>query len=713
MVVMIQKSSGRFEMIEGNDWNDSSYRNDFIEDVPVQFYKNIDVIAAEGVEIHKVSATAIARKRPISNSIIQEQLVVDVDNILAKKLASPLVLDILNKLPLVQANINVFTLRGKLDNIPEGIMVSEINMIEMGEISSFAIGYDLLTNKEKDNLKKLLNSTKDGGFILSREQRNTSWNRFYKNSNYLQASLRCLAHRGGFLDTGNFDFAANNQLSNRTFVKSISIQDVLLDQIMKTNDENEICSIFNKLIRENVIKLIIRTAFDKDQVEKVFRFMANGKHVGKILIKIHQESEPLNTRILAELSYVCIPIKSYIILSGLGSFGLDLVDWLILRNAQNIIISSRNGIKYGYQHMRIKLWKLYDVNMNILSPVDGIFKLLDLNFAKLMEKNNKPTDDSNLNETETNQILSITNMLRQFYDEILATEIAVPFKTNSVEGWDEMFFLPGIEGYADVFKTLESKIKSPATCFQFETKYELKTVEAMVNSILLITEGKVDVQIVEGNRITVLRAAEISMAINGEPFENTTLFNEYQAHMMNSITRMMFEHTYEATIDADIIPEDNRGTRTGVFTATLRANPFKFGWIKSNLGYTKLANGDSSIAKINIVCNLILEANGNVFSSLSKLGSEDIPKDVTIIGSHMTETGETLIHGGFLLLPEERNTSLHTLILQEFQLSRVLEKRPFEDFSALYINGEMQKEPSENVSDHMVCNSGAWESNPT
>nr|KAF7431540.1 hypothetical protein H0235_004464 [Vespula pensylvanica] len=29
---------------------------------------------------------------------------------------------------------------------------------------------------------------------------------------------------------------------------------------------------------------------------------------------------------------------------------------------------------------------------------------------------------------------------------------------------------------------------------------------------------------------------------------------------------MIFEHTYEATVDADIIPDDTRGTRTGVFT---------------------------------------------------------------------------------------------------------------------------------------------------
>uniref|UniRef100_A0A834UCQ7 oleoyl-[acyl-carrier-protein] hydrolase n=1 Tax=Vespula pensylvanica TaxID=30213 RepID=A0A834UCQ7_VESPE len=108
----------------------------------------------------------------------------------------------------------------------------------------------------------------------------------------------------------------------------------------------------------------------------------------------------------------------------------------------------------------------------------------NLNFAKLIEMNNKSTDNSNQNENDTNQILSITNMLRQLFGEVFSTELAIPLKTNPAEGRREIFFLPGIEGYADIFKTLESNIKSPATCFQFALNYESKTVEAMANSFL-------------------------------------------------------------------------------------------------------------------------------------------------------------------------------------------------------------------------------------
>ncbi|KAF7409679.1 hypothetical protein HZH68_004060 [Vespula germanica] len=410
-----------------------------------------------------------------------------------------------------------------------------------------------------------------------------------------QTSLRCLTNKGRFLEIGKFDLAANNHLNSKLFMKGISFHGVMLDQIMNTNDEvkYEISSIFNKLMKENAIKPIIRTVFDQDQVETALRFMAAGEHMGKVLIKISEENEPLNTPILAQPVYICIPNKSYIVLGGLGGFGLELIDWLILRNAQNIVITSRNGIKYGYQHMRINLWKSYGVNIKILvgldaadrdasevivktaidqSPVDGIFNLAvslkdklngflvqdkavvasmivaeqqnknvvnnvvdavinilgikdlnsinprtplpelgmdsmsaleikqilereyeiyftasdirNLNLDTLMEMNNNLMENNYSHKNDTYQMLSIINILKQFYDEIHSNELVIPLNTNPVEGQDEIFFLPGIEGYADAFKILESKIKSPATCFQFQTNYELKTIEAMANFVL-------------------------------------------------------------------------------------------------------------------------------------------------------------------------------------------------------------------------------------
>lgn len=49
--------------------------------------------------------------------------------------------------------------------------------------------------------------------------------------------------------------------------------------------------------------------------------------------------------------------------------GLELADWLVLRGAKKLIVTSRKGINTGYQAMRINLWKIYGVTV-IVSTAD-------------------------------------------------------------------------------------------------------------------------------------------------------------------------------------------------------------------------------------------------------------------------------------------------------------------------------------------------------
>ncbi|XP_047362640.1 fatty acid synthase-like [Vespa velutina] len=107
-----------------------------------------------------------------------------------------------------------------------------------------------------------------------------------------------------------------------------------------------------------------------------------------------------------------------------------------------------------------------------------------LNFAKLMEIENKLIGDSNRIEIITEKILFGTKILMQLIGEELSSELIISLKTNPEEDRSEIFFIPGIEGFGIIFKTLESKIKSPATCFQLGTNYGLETIEEMALSFL-------------------------------------------------------------------------------------------------------------------------------------------------------------------------------------------------------------------------------------
>lgn len=44
----------------------------------------------------------------------------------------------------------------------------------------------------------------------------------------------------------------------------------------------------------------------------------------------------------------------YVVVGGLGGFGLELADWLILRGARKIVLNSRRGVTTGYQSSRLR-----------------------------------------------------------------------------------------------------------------------------------------------------------------------------------------------------------------------------------------------------------------------------------------------------------------------------------------------------------------------
>lgn len=66
---------------------------------------------------------------------------------------------------------------------------------------------------------------------------------------------------------------------------------------------------------------------------------------------------------------------------GLGGFGLELANWLIGRGATKIVLTSRSGIRNGYQSLCVRRWKENGINVVIstsdCSTVAGTTKLLE------------------------------------------------------------------------------------------------------------------------------------------------------------------------------------------------------------------------------------------------------------------------------------------------------------------------------------------------
>ena len=64
-------------------------------------------------------------------------------------------------------------------------------------------------------------------------------------------------------------------------------------------------------------------------------------------IQVRGETSDLIERTEALPKYICNPNKSYLIVGGLGGFGLQLAQWLVSRGAKKLVLTSRSGVTNG------------------------------------------------------------------------------------------------------------------------------------------------------------------------------------------------------------------------------------------------------------------------------------------------------------------------------------------------------------------------------
>ncbi|KAJ8712849.1 hypothetical protein PYW08_008153 [Mythimna loreyi] len=219
----------------------------------------------------------------------------------------------------------------------------------------------------------------------------------------LQASVRCLAYRGRFLEIGKFDISNNTPIGMYFFLKETSFHGIMLDYIFDQtfSFRKRLQDLLLSGIENGAVRPLTYCTFEAHEVETAFRYMAAGKHIGKVIVKIRDEERsnrpvrPVVTPIDAVPRYICHENHVYVVIGGLGGFGLELADWLIMRGARKILLTSRRGITNGYQSSRLRAWASYGAEIQIsthdvttesgceemlqmalkMGPVDAVFNL--------------------------------------------------------------------------------------------------------------------------------------------------------------------------------------------------------------------------------------------------------------------------------------------------------------------------------------------------
>ncbi|XP_052131364.1 fatty acid synthase-like [Frankliniella occidentalis] len=180
----------------------------------------------------------------------------------------------------------------------------------------------------------------------------------------LQASVRCVAKHGRFLEIGKYDLSNNNPLGMALFLKNVTFHGILLDALFETTggEKEEVVRLVSEGIKSGAVRPLPVTVFTEQQTEQAFRFMASGKHIGKVLLQIRKDEgakvvKPVPKLVSAIPRTYMNPDKTYILVGGMGGFGLELAHWMVLRGAKKLVLTSRSGIRTGYQSLCVRRWR--------------------------------------------------------------------------------------------------------------------------------------------------------------------------------------------------------------------------------------------------------------------------------------------------------------------------------------------------------------------
>ena len=122
----------------------------------------------------------------------------------------------------------------------------------------------------------------------------------------LQESFNCIAPFGRFIEVGKRDLELNSSLEMGAFTRAVSFSsiDLLVLGEHKGHEINRILKDIIRLFKEKAISPVQPvTIYPLSDIEKTFRLMQAGKHMGKIVISVKPED-------LVPVSKVHLPIRS-------------------------------------------------------------------------------------------------------------------------------------------------------------------------------------------------------------------------------------------------------------------------------------------------------------------------------------------------------------------------------------------------------------------
>jgi acyl transferase domain-containing protein/SAM-dependent methyltransferase/acyl carrier protein len=155
--------------------------------------------------------------------------------------------------------------------------------------------------------------------------------------------LQCLADYGRFLEIGKRDIYGNSRIGLKPFRKNLSFMAIDLDRAMREKP-HVLANLFRQVVRdvaEKKLYALPHRVFSITNVVAAFRYMSQAKHIGKVVMTMHDRVVPAPD---SRNSLTFRPDATYLLSGGLGGFGLTVAKWLVDQGARHLVLMGRRGI---------------------------------------------------------------------------------------------------------------------------------------------------------------------------------------------------------------------------------------------------------------------------------------------------------------------------------------------------------------------------------
>ena len=156
--------------------------------------------------------------------------------------------------------------------------------------------------------------------------------------------LSCLAEFGRFVEIGKRDIYQNTRIPLWPMRRNASFHVVAMDAVFNGDEQlaSQLLQEIAELVEGGELSPLPFRSFPACRVDAAFRLMAQGKHVGKVVVAfseafIARRAEPLAPPFAVQQN------GSYLITGAFGGFGKVIARWLVESGARQLVLASRSG----------------------------------------------------------------------------------------------------------------------------------------------------------------------------------------------------------------------------------------------------------------------------------------------------------------------------------------------------------------------------------